>query len=88
MNKLAEIIRGLPEKDVMLIKKDLEEGNISRLIGERMAELEMPQKICPVCNADVLEDAPFVLYFGRHVRQKARFDAIDCLKFFLNDMKK
>jgi len=87
MNKLAELIRGLPEKDIILVQKDLEEGNFSRLVRERLAELELPQRVCPVCNADVPDDAPFVLYFGTGVRKKARFDAKDCLRFFIEDLK-
>ncbi len=87
MNRLAELIRALPAADVQLIQKDLEEGNLSRVLRERLSELEMPQKVCPVCNAPVGDDAPFVLYFGEIVRKKARFDAMDCLRFFLNDLE-
>jgi hypothetical protein len=83
MNKLAEIIRKLPEQDVLLIKKDLEEGNIGRLITERLAEFELPQRVCPVCNTPLEDDAPYVLYFGTGVRKKARFDALDCLQEFI-----
>lgn len=85
MNKLAELIRKLPAEDVLLIKKDLEEGNISRIITERLAELELPQKVCPVCNTPLEDDAPYVLYFGTIVRKKARFDGLDCLEQFIDD---
>lgn len=85
MNRLAELIRKLPAEDVLLIKKDLEEGNLSRLITERMAELELPQRVCPVCNTPLNDDAPYVLYFGTGVRKKARFDGLDCLKSFIDD---
>lgn len=85
MNKLAELIRKLPPEDILLVKKDLEEGNISRLISERIAELELPQKVCPVCNTPLDDNAPYVLYFGNGVRKKARFDGLDCLKQFMED---
>jgi len=84
LNKLAELIHSLPEQDVLLIKQDLEEGNLTSVIAERLAELEMPQRVCPVCNTPLTDDAPYVLYFGAVVRKKARFDALDCLKFFID----
>jgi hypothetical protein len=87
MNKLAELIRNLPPEDVLLIKKDLEEGNLYRIIADRLAELELPQKVCPVCNAPLDDNAPYVLYFGNGIRKKARFDALDCLEFFIDDLK-
>jgi hypothetical protein len=88
MNKLAELIRSLPPEDIILIKKDLDEGNIGRLVTERIAELELPQRVCPVCNTPLDDDAPYVLYFGTGVRKKARFDALDCLQNFIeNELK-
>lgn len=85
MNKLADLIRKLPAEEILLIKKDLEEGNLSRLISERIAELELPQRVCPICNTPLDDDAPYVLYFGTGVRKKARFDALDCLKLFITE---
>jgi DNA repair exonuclease SbcCD ATPase subunit len=87
MNKLAELIRKLPQEDILLIQRDLEEGNIARVISDRLAELELPQKVCPVCNTTLDDDAPYVLYFGTLVRKKARFDGLDCLERFLHDLK-
>lgn len=87
MNRLAEIIRSVPQEDLLLIKKDLDTGNIARIIAERMAELELPQRVCPVCNAPLDDDAPYILFFGTHVRKKARFDGLDCLETFLQDLK-
>lgn len=88
MNKLAQLIRNLPKEDILLIKRDLEEGNLSKVIEERISEFEVPQKVCPICNTPLDDDAPYVLYFGTGVRKKARFDAIDCLEFFIRDLKK
>lgn len=87
MNRLAELIRKLPQEDLLLVKKDLEAGNIDRVIAERMAELEVPQRVCPTCNAPLDDDAPYVLYFGSLVRKKARFDGLDCLEAFLSELK-
>lgn len=85
MNKLADLIKSLPAEDVLRIKQDLDEGNLSRVIVDRLAEEEMPQKVCPVCNAPLDDNAPYVLYFGTVVRKKARFDALDCLEFFIRE---
>jgi hypothetical protein len=88
VNKLADLIKKLSPEDLALLKKDLEQGNISRLISDRMAELEMPQKVCPICNSPLEDDAPYVLYFGSGIRKKARFDGTDCLKFFIEELEK
>jgi hypothetical protein len=88
MNKLAELIRSLPPEDILLIKKDLDEGNVTRLITERIAELELPQRVCPVCNTSLDDDAPYILYFGTGVGKKARFDALDCLQLFIDEQLK
>ncbi len=85
MNKLASLIKTLPPEDILLIKKDIEEGNLQQVIQERLAELELPQKVCPTCNAPLDDDAPYVLYFGVGIRKKARFDGKDCLKTFLDE---
>lgn len=85
MNRLAKLIQSLPANDVQLIKKDLDEGNIAKVIQERLSELEVPQKVCPVCSAPLNDEAPYVLYFGTGIRKKARFDGKDCLLFFLNE---
>jgi hypothetical protein len=87
MNRLANLIRTLNEHELMLVKRDLEEGNIARVIAERLAEIDVPQKVCPVCNTPLHDNAPYVLEFGSGVRKKARFDGIDCLETFLKDMK-
>lgn len=85
MNRLAELIRKLPAQDIRLIKQDLEEGNLLRVVNDRLAELELPQHVCPVCHAELEDDAPYVLYFGTGIRKKARFDALDCLQFFMDN---
>jgi DNA repair exonuclease SbcCD ATPase subunit len=85
MNKLAHLIRTLPVEDIQLIKQDIDEGNLSRIIAERLAELELPQRVCPVCNQPLSDDAPYVLYFGTSVRKKARFDGLDCLRTFIDE---
>lgn len=87
MNKLAELIRTLPKEDLLLIKRDIEEGNLSRVLADRLEEIEVPKRVCPVCNTPLDDNAPYILYFGTVVRQKARFDGLDCLRTFLDDLE-
>ncbi|MBN2053138.1 hypothetical protein JW756_06555 [Candidatus Woesearchaeota archaeon] len=89
MNRLAKLIEGLDETDLKLIKKDLEIGNIGRLINKRLEERKEAEfnKVCPVCQTPVGEE-PMTLIFGpKGLRKKASFCAMDCLEYFLNKLK-
>ena len=87
MNKLAKIIEGLSTHELELIHKDLKEGNIERLIAQRRTQLTRSQSsICPVCGQNNTKGARLILEFGPHdLRQKATFDAPDCLHYFVNN---
>ena len=60
-----------------LIKRDLSEGNIERLINNRLKHYqEGGATICPVCHAEIHDptDGAFTLFFGpRGLRKKASF---------------
>lgn len=90
MNKLAKIIKELSLDDVMLIKKDLDKGNIDRIIDQRVKEINANKiTLCPVCSAPVKEGEGWHLQFGSSdLRKKATFDGPDCLAYFLNRIKK
>jgi len=85
MSKLAKIIDDLSQEDVLKIKRDLVAGNIDRLIDKKIKLFDrekLSEKFCPVCNAEIKEDA-FILEFGAsYLRKKAYFDALDCLEYF------
>lgn len=85
MNRLAHIISQLGPADLKLIKKDVEEGNLQRLIDARIQELSTT-KTCPVCGRELRKAAQkYALEFGPDgLRQKAYFDEYDCVTFFLN----
>ena len=91
MNKLAKIIKDLNIDDLELIKKDIDAGNISKLI-HREIKVRHANKItlCPVCSAPIKEGEGLHLQFGPQTfRKKATFDGVDCLSYFLeNNMKK
>ena len=90
MNKLAKIIKELPLEDIQLIKKDLEKGNIDKLIDQRVKEINANRiTLCPVCSAPVKEGEGWHIQFGPvGLRKKATFDGADCLSYFLERNKK
>jgi len=90
MNKLAKLIKELSLQDVKLIKKDLEKGNLDRLITQRIKEINANKiTLCPVCSTPVKEGEGFHLQFGPpSLRKKATFDGADCLIYFLERIKK
>lgn len=90
MNKLAKLINDLPLDDILLIKKDLEKGNIDREVDRRIKEINQNRIVlCPVCSAPVKEGEGWHLQFGDpSLRKKATFDGPDCLSYFLQRMKK
>ncbi len=87
MNKLAAIIDKLPLADLMLIQKDLEAGNIDKLLKQRIAEFDV-LKTCPTCGRELGRDEQrFTIEFGpQGLRQRAYFDELDCLNYFVEKL--
>ena len=89
MNKLAEIINSLNYEDLKKIEMDLNGGHISKLLRKRLEHFEKTSKVCPVCYKEIVDDSEaFTLIFGPpDFRKKASFCALDCLEFFINQIK-
>jgi hypothetical protein len=90
MNKLARLINELDEEDLDLIRKDLEAGNLDRLIRQKLREKQDhdQNKVCPVCQSPI-DDESLTLIFGpKDFRKKASFCALDCLEYFIEKIKK
>ncbi len=87
MNKLAQIIENLSFNELNLLKKDLDEGNIHKIINKKLRHEEDKVFTCPVCGAKVSKDKSFVLEFGKEIRKRAVFDELDCLNYFLGRIK-
>ncbi len=83
MNKLVNIIEDMDEEELHKIKRDLQEGNIRRLINKRLSELANDNKVCPVCNKKVTSEDYKLQWGPVGMRMQARFDELDCLKHFL-----
>jgi hypothetical protein len=90
MNKLAKLIENLDEADLHLVKKDLEIGNIEKLINKKLQEKKEEDfnKVCPVCQAPIGEENLTLIFGPNDLRKKASFCAMDCLEYFLNRIKR
>ncbi len=93
MNKLKGIISAMNYKELKEIQKDLAEGNMGKLIKQRIDEVEktfsFEEKVCPTCGNRVTEEsAKYSLVWGpADFRKRALFDEIDCLGFFIEKLK-
>ena len=90
MNRLAKLIESLDETDLKLIKKDLEFGNIEKLVDRKLKEREETDfnKVCPVCQTPIGEENLTLVFGPKGLRKKASFCALDCMEYFLNKIKK
>lgn len=89
MNRLARLIDELSHEELILLKKDFDEGILRQLLDKRLMAFENPSMVCPVCERPVHEQKDIVLVFGPEgFRQKARFCGQDCLKYFIEAKEK
>lgn len=91
MNRLIEIINNLNLEELENLKKDIDSGNLQKLINQRILTLKHKKGtgICPVCHTGINENAQFTLFFGpKEFKQKASFCGQDCLEYFLYRIKK
>jgi hypothetical protein len=89
MNKLSRLINEMDDEELRLLKKDLEAGNIEKLLNHRIRERSEadPNKVCPVCHSPVSEDSISLVFGPKDFRKKASFCAIDCLEYFISRIK-
>ncbi len=86
MNKLAKLMNTISYDDLLKLRKDITSGNMLRIIEERIAAYENPNRVCPVCGTSVDPMTSYTLYFGpKGLRQRASFDGVDCLRQFLDE---
>ena len=89
MNHLIRIINSLDYKELKAIQKDLAEGNMGKLVAEKISNLEkstgFDNKVCPTCGNKINEKvARYTLIFGPgDFKKKASFCGHDCLTFFI-----
>jgi hypothetical protein len=87
MNKLATLIKDLSYEDATLLKKDVDKGNLNKLLKKRIVEAKRERiSLCPVCNTPVQESLGIYVEFGPEgLRKKATFDKNECLLYFFTE---
>ena len=91
--KLREIIDNLDHEDLIKLQKDFEEEGIhvKKLISDKIQQLEDSEKaVCAVCGKPInpYYTEYYKLIFGpRDFRKKASFCALDCMEYFLKNLK-
>ncbi len=89
VNKLAKLVKEAEYEDLLKLRKDINEGNMLRLVEERIAQFENPHRVCPVCNTPIDPETALTLYFGpKGLRHRASFDGEDCLEYFVTKLAK
>lgn len=88
MSRVTEIINHLNQEELKELKEKIEKGEIKKTIEYKLETFKNNKKICPVCNSKVGEEG-LTLFFGPpDLKQKATFDGIDCLEYFLYKLRK
>ena len=93
-NKLRDVVETLEFDELVKMKADLEHGavHLKKLVDAEIKRNEKTHEgVCSVCSSDVHPEntSSFTLLFGPDsFKKKATFCAMDCLEYFLNDIKK
>ncbi len=93
-NRLREIIELLDYEELVRMKDDINKGGnaIRILVDNRIKEeIKKQNQFCIVCanKIDPNSDTKFTLAFGpAELERKVSFCAVDCLEYFLSEIKK
>ena len=91
--RFAEIVDMIEFNELVNMKRDLSKGGmeIDKIISDRIKEeIKKHEVYCSVCNTkvDPYSTTNFTLIFGPDdLKKKATFCAIDCLEYFLKNLK-
>lgn len=91
--KLRELVTALEYEELIKIARDLDKGavHLKKLVDDTMKEKEtIHRKVCSECNAEINTEiqTSYTLIFGpSDFRKKATFCALDCLGYFLEQLK-
>jgi hypothetical protein len=92
--KLREVIDSLEFDELVKMKKDVEQGgfHLKKFLESKITEEEGKHKqYCSNCSAELSPGSTnnFTLVFGpEDFRKKASFCGIDCLEYFISELKK
>jgi len=90
---VKEIVNALDYDELLKIKKDLNSGGIhlKNLVEKKITEYQKEHaQACSVCSNELNPESTenYTLIFGpESFRKKATFCALDCLEYFLKDLK-
>lgn len=90
--KLVDAIEMMDYEELIKVKKDIEGGGtlIREAVDEQIKREESkPLPECTVCSNNIIEDREsYTILFGKgSERKKASFCALDCLEYFLKELK-
>lgn len=91
--RVRDVIHSLDYDELMKIKNDIDKGSVhfKKLVNEQIKAIELEHNtVCSTCMSEISPDSTstFTLVFGPYdFKKKATFCAIDCLEYFINQMK-
>lgn len=91
--KLRDIMEYVDYDDLLKMKEDLTMGGIHlfQLVDQQIEQEKMKHAFsCCICNAKIEGESVnnFTLLFGpEYIKRRATFCAIDCLEYFINNLK-
>lgn len=91
---VRNVMDSLEYDELLKIKKDLEAGGVHlrNLVNQKIKKYQKEhEKVCSVCSNDIDPESTenYTLVFGpESFKKKASFCAIDCLEYFISDLKK
>lgn len=88
MNNLIKQISEMSQKELLELKKEIEEGEIKKAIENKLEIFKNNNAVCPVCNTEIGDEGLTLTFGPKGLKQKATFDAADCLEYFIYRMRK
>ena len=91
--KLRTLVDEVTYEDLYKMKADLDSGGIhlKKLIDDKIAQVENENiKVCATCGnpINLLTTRSYTLIFGPpDLRKQANFCAMDCLEYFVHNLK-
>ena len=91
---VKDAVESFDYDDLLKLKYDLEKGAVHfrKLVNTKIKEMENQHKsYCAVCGNEIDPNSHenYTIVFGPHdFRKKASFDALDCMNFFVENLKK
>jgi len=83
-----EILDKLKKEELEELYYLLQQGHFEKIVRNKLEKFKNSNKVCPVCNTETKEDEGLTIIFGSpNMRQKATFDGVDCLEYFLTKLK-